>query len=453
MPSYDNDLVLTELATGEGSGTWGDTTNLNLELIGEAFSYGTGATFGSDADQTVTVNQASHLYRRMYIHITSGVSLTATRTLTINPTTISKIMLIRNATTGSQSIIIKQGSGATVTIPNGMTKMVILDGAGSGAAVLDCLDYLSLSSNATIGGISSPISADSTTTFTNKTFDANGTGNSITNIENADISASAAIAFSKMENLTNARALVSDGNGDVSVSDVTSTELSYLDGVTSALQTQLNAKSPLPLGEGSSNAPLPTNNNQSTGLYCTDGIRRFRFNNTASGGRTRIYGEDSGNGAISLIPNDTTKNVNNYGPYFTVHYDGDITGSFGTSTGSGIGANSYNAYVSRAFCNYNGVSNTIRSSRQCTSVTDYGAGNFRFNWDSNAAAAHANHSGQYSWAGSTQGTTNHNPCAISLHRSYTLNNYYTHVQTGATGGSGSYNLGIDRDYTCVITFA
>ena len=45
MPSYDNDLVLTELATGEGSGTWGDTTNVNLELIGEAFSYGTGATF------------------------------------------------------------------------------------------------------------------------------------------------------------------------------------------------------------------------------------------------------------------------------------------------------------------------------------------------------------------------------------------------------------------------
>ena len=53
MPSYDNDLVLTELATGEGSGTWGDTTNLNLELIGEAFSYGTGATFDSDSNKIV----------------------------------------------------------------------------------------------------------------------------------------------------------------------------------------------------------------------------------------------------------------------------------------------------------------------------------------------------------------------------------------------------------------
>ena len=166
-------------------------------MIGEAFSYGTGATFGSDADQTVTVNQASHLYRRMFILVTSTPSLSATRTLTINPTTISKMMLIRNGTSGNQSIIIKQGSGATVTIPNGMTKMVILDGAGSGAAVVDCLDYVSLSSNATIGGVS-PISADSTTTFTNKTFDADALGNSLTNVEDANIKSGAAIDAAKI---------------------------------------------------------------------------------------------------------------------------------------------------------------------------------------------------------------------------------------------------------------
>jgi hypothetical protein len=68
-------------------------------------------------------------------------------------------------------------------------------------------------------------------------------------IVNADINSSAAINFSKMENLTTARALVSDGNGDVSVSDVTSTEVGYLDGVSSNIQTQLDAK-------GASNANL-----------------------------------------------------------------------------------------------------------------------------------------------------------------------------------------------------
>jgi hypothetical protein len=45
-----------------------------------------------------------------------------------------------------------------------------------------------------------------------------------------------------MEDLTASRALVSDGSGDVSVSAVTSTEVGYLDGVTSAIQTQLDAK-------------------------------------------------------------------------------------------------------------------------------------------------------------------------------------------------------------------
>ena len=42
--------------------------------------------------------------------------------------------------------------------------------------------------------------------------------------------------------LTVSRALVSDGSGKVAVSDVTSTELGYLDGVTSAVQTQLDTK-------------------------------------------------------------------------------------------------------------------------------------------------------------------------------------------------------------------
>ncbi len=61
-------------------------------------------------------------------------------------------------------------------------------------------------------------------------------------VVNADVSSSAAIAFSKMEDLTASRALYSNGSGDVTVSDVTSTELGYLDGVTSAIQTQLDAK-------------------------------------------------------------------------------------------------------------------------------------------------------------------------------------------------------------------
>jgi len=69
------------------------------------------------------------------------------------------------------------------------------------------------------------VSANSTATFTNKTFDADGTGNSITNIENADIKSGAAIDAAKIH------------NGSVS-----NTEFGYLDGVTSAIQTQIDSK-------------------------------------------------------------------------------------------------------------------------------------------------------------------------------------------------------------------
>ena len=84
---------------------------------------------------------------------------------------------------------------------------------------------------------------DTTDTLTNKSIDSDN--NTITNIVNADIKSSAAIAFSKMADLTASRALVSDGNGDVSVSAVTSTEIGYLDGVSSAIQTQIDANTTL----------------------------------------------------------------------------------------------------------------------------------------------------------------------------------------------------------------
>lgn len=79
-----------------------------------------------------------------------------------------------------------------------------------------------------------------------------------TSILNSDINASAAIAYSKLAALTVSRLLVSDGSGIVSASSVTSTEAGYLSGVTSAIQTQLNAKAPLasPTFSGTITTPL-----------------------------------------------------------------------------------------------------------------------------------------------------------------------------------------------------
>jgi hypothetical protein len=153
MAAYTNDLRLKEITTGDESGTWGDSTNVNLELIAEAFSYGTEASFSSDADATTTIaDGATDPARSLYFKVTSGVSLTATRTLTLAPNDVSKIWIIENATSGSQSINISQGSGANVTIPNGSVAVVYSDGAGAGAAVVDAFTDLNVSSSLSIGG-------------------------------------------------------------------------------------------------------------------------------------------------------------------------------------------------------------------------------------------------------------------------------------------------------------
>ncbi len=55
MATYVNDLRLKEITTGDEAGTWGTSTNTNLELIGEALGYGTQNCFSSNANATTTV--------------------------------------------------------------------------------------------------------------------------------------------------------------------------------------------------------------------------------------------------------------------------------------------------------------------------------------------------------------------------------------------------------------
>ena len=69
--AYTNNLRLSEMGTGENAGTWGNTTNTNLELIGEALGYGT-ENMGSDANTTITMaDGTSDGARAFYLKITS----------------------------------------------------------------------------------------------------------------------------------------------------------------------------------------------------------------------------------------------------------------------------------------------------------------------------------------------------------------------------------------------
>jgi len=159
------------------------------------------------------------------------VGLAATQTLT-NKTLTTPVLTTPIANAGVQ---LKNGATSAGFLEffedsdNGTNKVTLI----GPASTADVTIVLPAAADTLIGKAT-------TDTLTNKSIDSDN--NTITNLVNADIKASAAIAFSKMENLTASRALVSDGSGDVSVSAVTSTEVGYLDGVTSAIQTQIDTK-------------------------------------------------------------------------------------------------------------------------------------------------------------------------------------------------------------------
>ena len=152
MASYVNDLRLKEIGTGESSGTWGTETNTNLELIGDALGFGTEAiTTNADTHTTTVADGSADAGRAMYIKYTG--TLDSACTITIGPNTINRMHFIENATTGSQNIIISQGTGSNVTIPAGDVKAVYLDGAGSGAAVADAFTDLNLAGTTTVDAL------------------------------------------------------------------------------------------------------------------------------------------------------------------------------------------------------------------------------------------------------------------------------------------------------------
>ena len=139
--TFVNNLRLEEMATGEQSGNWGTKTNTNLELIGEALGFGTeGITTNADTHTTTVADASTDPGRAMFIKYTG--TLDSACTITIAPNTLNRVHIIENGTSGSQNIIISQGSGANVTIAPGTAKVVYLDGAGSGAAVVDAFAHL-----------------------------------------------------------------------------------------------------------------------------------------------------------------------------------------------------------------------------------------------------------------------------------------------------------------------
>jgi fibronectin-binding autotransporter adhesin len=172
MATYTTNLRLTKITVGDESGTWGATTNSSLEYLDKALGYV--AHVNSDGDETITISDGS-TSDASYLYIKITGTLTGTRTITIAPDTLQKVWIIENATTGSQVINIKQGSGAEIAIAASATAVVYMDGAGAGGAVFNALGSIIVPS-ITTGAIaattitgSGVLSIDDTTDSTSTT--------------------------------------------------------------------------------------------------------------------------------------------------------------------------------------------------------------------------------------------------------------------------------------------
>lgn len=129
--TYTINTGIELIANGEQSGTWGDTTNTNLEII-DRLTNGVGSISLSGTTHTLTTTDGA-LSDGQYKVLVFGGSPSGTNTVTVSPNDQAKQFFVVN--NSGQSVIISQGSGANVTIADGATDIIYCDGAGAGAAV------------------------------------------------------------------------------------------------------------------------------------------------------------------------------------------------------------------------------------------------------------------------------------------------------------------------------
>ena len=128
MASSFSTLKIELIADGEQTSVWGSTTNNNLEAIEQAIGGYGAVAFATDANKTLTYtdSNASQAFRDLYLYVTSAVSLTATRQLIVPA--VQKMYIVKNNTTGGQTLTVKISGGAGADIPHGETYILYADG-------------------------------------------------------------------------------------------------------------------------------------------------------------------------------------------------------------------------------------------------------------------------------------------------------------------------------------
>ena len=179
MPStYTTNLGIEKIATGEQSGTWGTTTNTNLDIIDEAVNgiltvtLSSAGSSGSPTALPIT-DGSSSTGRNKFIEFNDGGDLGGTAFVQLTPNDAEKIVHMRNSLSGSRAVIVFQGtynSSNDFQIENGKDVLLKFSGTGSGATVTDVFADLAATKLSVTGNITgSDITASGTLNVTGDT--------------------------------------------------------------------------------------------------------------------------------------------------------------------------------------------------------------------------------------------------------------------------------------------
>ena len=134
MATYSTNLALTLLATGEGAGTWGNTTNTNLgTLLEQAISGYVTESLTAGTTLTLTIpNGATGVARNMYLEFTGNGSTV------IVPSNKKLYFVYNNCSSGT--ITMKVAGQTGVTVAKGAKQILVSNGTDIQEAIPPSVD-------------------------------------------------------------------------------------------------------------------------------------------------------------------------------------------------------------------------------------------------------------------------------------------------------------------------
>jgi hypothetical protein len=242
MPSSYTQTGIELIATGEQSGTWGTTTNTNLQII-DRLTNGVGAIALSGTTHTLTTTDGV-LSDGQYAVLVFGGSPSGTNTVTISPNNAQHLYFVKNGS--GQSVVLSQGSGTTVTVADGKSAIVYADGGGASANVVDLTSTFNFqAASATLTAIAALAVTDGNIIV----------GNGSTWVAESGATARTSLGLGSGDNVTFAQVDIA-ATGDLRLQDTTGGEYVALQapGTISASYTLT-----LPAADGTSGQALVTN--------------------------------------------------------------------------------------------------------------------------------------------------------------------------------------------------